>query len=255
MPDPGGRCYLEAMADPSASYAEFLREAIRTYWRTRRGRRVRFLALLLASREAWGVALEEAASVDSAKKVLTGAASATAVAVLLRVLLGGPLGVLLTGASIAGLVTVYGRNHRDVMVQSERCRRLVDAYRGRWKEIVDEHARGSLRSDQRDLMLDGLLRRFLDDLDADARPAADAGDDDADDGGRAGAKGGSGLAQRSRTATRRFGGGQDGGSPRQRLGDTAAPGSDPTPGRRGAGASSSFADHVAATRRRSDRDA
>jgi len=180
------------MADPSASYGDFLREVIRTYWRTRRGRRVRFLALLLASRDAWGVAVEEAANVDALRKVLTGAAGATAVAVVLRLLLGGPLGMLLTGASVAGLVAVYARNHRDVLRQAERCRELVEGYRPKWKAIIADHEAGNLRNDQRDLMIDGLLRRFLDELDADLpEPPADPSPETSDpaSGGRGAARG------------------------------------------------------------------
>lgn len=154
------------MSDLSESYGAFLREAVARYWNTRKGRRVRFLALLLASREAWEVAVRGAAEPETARRLLTGVASAAGVAMLLRIVVGGPLGVLLTGASVVGLVAVYARSHRDVLAQSARCRELVEAYRPRWREIVDDAAAGTLPDDRRDLLLEGLLGRFLTDLDA-----------------------------------------------------------------------------------------
>ncbi len=163
------------MAKDSAydSYEGFLRAAIKGYWETKGASKATFIALLLATREAWAVAWGKTTSAEAGKKMLTGAAGAAAVAVLLRTFVGGPIGLLLTGASVASLVAVYVRNHERIWERVEIIRRMVDAYRGQYETVHRDRSNGTLTDDQRDLMIDGLMGRFLLDLDRD--PAEDGG--------------------------------------------------------------------------------
>jgi len=157
------------------SYEGFLRAAIKEYWDSGQASRVNFLALLLASREAWAVAWEGVAG--SGKTILTGAAGAAALALLLRTVVGGPIGILLTGATIASLVAVYVRNHRRIWKKVERYRELLDGYRSDYEQVRTDYVDGVIRRDQRDLMMDGLMSRLLvalDEVEVD-------GDDDIDD--------------------------------------------------------------------------
>lgn len=144
------------------SFEGFLRTAIKRYWDTK-GSKLNFLALLLASREAWQVAWDEATSAP--RRMATGAASAATVAVVLRHFVGGPVGILLTGASVASLATAYARNRERIHHQVQRYRELIDHYRSRYKKLRDQYVDGDIDRPQRNLMIDGLLNRFLDDLD------------------------------------------------------------------------------------------
>jgi hypothetical protein len=155
--------------DAYESYEGFLQAAIRAYWGSKPDK-VSFLALLLASREAWQVAWDGLASVEGGKKILTGAAGATALALLLRAVVGGPIGILLTGASIASLVGLYVKNHERIWKRVERHKRVVDRFRSRFDEIRSDYVDGTIRDDQRDLMVDGLMGRFLAELDQDGPP-------------------------------------------------------------------------------------
>jgi hypothetical protein len=146
------------------SYDGFLRESIRTYWESKRGKRINFLALLFACKEAWGAAWDEVKDPGMAKKVLTGAAGAAAVAVVLRLVLGGPIGLLLTGASIASLVALYIRNHKKIMARVGHFRGIIEEYRPRYEKLAAET--GDVDDEARELMIDGLMSRFLDELDA-----------------------------------------------------------------------------------------
>jgi hypothetical protein len=162
------------------SYEGFLQAALKEYWDSGRASRINFLALLLASREAWSVAWEGAAG--TGKKVLAGAAGAAALAVILRVVVGGPIGLILGGATIASLVGLYVKNHREIWAKQEEFKRILDAHRPKWIEIRDDYLDAKLRTDQRDLMMEGLMSRLLDELDAfEPEPAtAEAADDDAE---------------------------------------------------------------------------
>jgi hypothetical protein len=149
--------------DGYATFEGFLRLAIKGYWESRSGSKVNFLALLLASREAWQVAWGEARAAPG--KVLKGAAGAAAVAVVLRTFLGGPIGILLTGASVASLVAVYVKNHERIWAQVARYRKQIERYRSSYEQVRGDYADGHIDREQRDLMIDGLMSRFLTELD------------------------------------------------------------------------------------------
>ena len=160
--------------DPAhASYDAFLQHALRRYWDRTGSSKITFLALLLATRHAWGVAWDRGVSAESGKKALTGIGGAAAVAVLLRILIGGPLGIVLAGASAASLLAVYGRNTATIGKKVVRFRALVDEYEAHFDELKAE-VQGTPES-RRDLMVDGLMSRFLEELDsAPVEPAAPA---------------------------------------------------------------------------------
>ena len=143
------------------SYDDFLRTAMKRCWERKTSSKATFLALMLASRHAWGVAIDKTFSAESGKKVLTGAASAAAVAMLIRTFLGGPIGILLGGASVASLVAVYGRDRKVVTKKVVRYRELIGEYKPRYEDL----AKKASSNDERNLMLDGLMTRLLDDLD------------------------------------------------------------------------------------------
>jgi predicted aminopeptidase len=148
-----------------ASFEAFLKNALERYWTTRRNQ-VHFVALLLASREAWEVAWDGLRAPATGRRLLGGAAGATAVLVALRLFVGGPIGLVLTGASVAGLATVYARNHKTIWERQERYRRLIGEYRARYDQVRADWIEGRIDEAQSELMFDGLLNRLLDDIDA-----------------------------------------------------------------------------------------
>lgn len=157
------------MSHPRAVYASFdgfLKATIETYWNRRRDP-VHVIALLLASREAWEVAWDGIRAPRTGQRVLTGAAGLTAFYVALRLLVGGPVGLVLGGVSIASLAAVYAKNHRRIWDQQERYRSLIGSYRAQYDRIKAKYVEGVVDEAQRDLMIDGLMSRLLEDIDAD----------------------------------------------------------------------------------------
>jgi hypothetical protein len=156
---------MSAEHSPYATFHGFLRSAITQYWERRGASRITFLALLLATREAWGVALDKTLDIETGRKALRGAAGVAAVTVLLRVFLGGPIGVLLTGASLVSLVAAYAKNHDRVWAKQERIRDMVGTCREEHERVLAEFRAGQFGEHERDLMVDGLMARFLLSLD------------------------------------------------------------------------------------------
>jgi hypothetical protein len=145
------------------TYDGFLKAAIKAYYEDG-GDRVNFISLLLASREAWTVAWGEMKAPGTGKKLLTGAAGAAAVVVVLRLLLGGPIGLILTGASVASLGALYARNHKRIWAQQGRYKELIEQFRTKHTGVRTKFIEGAIDQEGRDLMMDGLMRRFLEEL-------------------------------------------------------------------------------------------
>jgi hypothetical protein len=164
------------LEDAYKSYDGFLKAAIKTYWE-KGGSRVNFISLLLASREAWEVAWDEVRQPGTGKKVLTGAAGAAAVVVILRLVLGGPVGLILTAASVASLGALYARNHKKIWAQQERYKAILGQYRVKHQQVRGKFVDGGIDADERDLMIEGLLRRFIEEIEQEP----DLGEDEDDE--------------------------------------------------------------------------
>lgn len=151
---------------PYDAFSGFLRVAIAGVWE--RKERVRFLALMLATREAWEVAWGGATAPGSGKKLLAGAAGVATVGILIRVFLGGPIGILLTGASAVSLVALYAKNHERIWALKDRYEKLVPIYRGKFEGCRARYIDGKASRDEMELMIDGLLARFVSEVTTDA---------------------------------------------------------------------------------------
>jgi hypothetical protein len=155
-PDTSGRSIY-------ADFDSFLKVAIKEYydrgWTTRRGN---FIALLIASGQtAFALAKDSVVDGTGTKKVAIGAALVLALRIGLRYAIGGPLGMVLTVAAGASMISYFIRNQKDIV-------RKVGVYKG---TITESHARydelqtgwrdGRFDTTERNLMIDGLMKRFL----------------------------------------------------------------------------------------------
>jgi hypothetical protein len=145
------------------SFDAFLKQAIREYydrgWTTRKGN---FIALLIASgTTSFAMAKDSVVDGSGTKKVAIGAGLAIALRIGLRYALGGPLGLVLSVAAGASMVTYFIRNQKDIV-------KKVGVYK---TEISDAHKRydecqagwrdGKYQITDRNLMIDGLMKQFI----------------------------------------------------------------------------------------------
>lgn len=144
----------------------FLKLAIHEYYRmggkTKKGN---FIALVLASGEIGSMAMDTISTGAGIKKLAIGAAGIVALRIGLRYALSGPLGILLTGAALASLVAYFVRNRRDITNKITGYRELVKALKESYGKLQSDFRDGRLDQEQRNLMVDGLMQRFLTDLD------------------------------------------------------------------------------------------
>lgn len=148
-------------------FDNFLKVALREYydrgWTTRRGN---FIALLMASGQT-AVALAKDSVVDGTgtKKVALGAATVLALRIGLRYALGGPLGLVLTVAASASMVSYFFRNQRDIVKKVGVYRTSIHDAQERYEEIQSGWRDGRYDTTERNLMIDGLMKRFLQEVD------------------------------------------------------------------------------------------
>jgi hypothetical protein len=148
------------------TFDAFLRAAIKDYydrgWTTRKGN---FVALLIASGQTMGMARDALTGEQGLKRVAIGAAGLVALRIGLRFALGGPLGILLTGLSAASLAAYFVRNQKAITAKIPRYRELIASTRTKFEEIQTGYRANRYEARERNLMVDGLQKRFLADLD------------------------------------------------------------------------------------------
>lgn len=153
--------------DIYGEFDNFMKVAIREYydrgWKNRRGN---FIALLIAAGQT-SLALAKDSVVDGTgtKRLAIGAGLVLALRVGLKYALGGPLGLVLTVAAGASMVSYFFKNQKDIVHR-------VGTYRGYISQIQDQYNEtqlnwrdGKSTEAERNLMIDGLMNRFLRQLD------------------------------------------------------------------------------------------
>ena len=166
------------MAEPSKDIAAsspglyttwdaFLKQAIREYydrsWTSRKGN---FIALLIASGQT-SLALAKDSVVDGSgtKKVAIGAGLLLALKIGLRYALGGPLGLVLSVAAGASMVSYFIRNQKDIIRKVGAYRATIADHAKRYDEVQSGWRDGKYQLTDRNLMIDGLMKQFITQVD------------------------------------------------------------------------------------------
>ena len=148
------------------TFEDYLKLAIKEYYdRGWKSRRANFIALLLASGQMMSVAKNAVAGEKGLRNVAFGAASAVALRFALRWALGGPLGILVTAATAASLVAYLVRNQKEISQKVGRFRERIAEEKKRFEEVQSGYRANRYDARERNLMVDGQLKRFLADLD------------------------------------------------------------------------------------------
>jgi hypothetical protein len=146
-----------------SDWDSFLKVAIREYYdRGFTSRKGNFIALLMASGQtALSMAKDSVVDGTGTKKLAIGAALALALRVGLKYALGGPLGLVLTVAAGASMISYFVRNQKDIVRKVGSYKSLIGDTRKRYDEIQEGWRAGRYDATERNLMVDGLMKRFL----------------------------------------------------------------------------------------------
>jgi hypothetical protein len=151
-----------------ASFDRFLKQAIREYydrgWTTRKGN---FIALLIAAGgTTFALAKDSVTGGSGTKKIAIGAGLLLALQVGLRYALGGPLGLVLTVAAGASMVSYFIRNQRDIVKKVGDYKKVIADSEQRYGEIQAGWRDQKYAVSERNLMIDGLMKQLIAHVDA-----------------------------------------------------------------------------------------
>jgi hypothetical protein len=150
-----------------ATWDAFLKQAIREYydrsWTNRKGN---FIALLIASGQT-SLALAKDSVVDGSgtKKVAIGAGLLLALRIGLRYALGGPLGLVLGVAAGASMISYFVRNQKDIIKKVGAYKTIIADHEKRYDEVQAGWRDGKYQVTDRNLMIDGLMKQFITQVD------------------------------------------------------------------------------------------
>jgi len=145
----------------------FLKQAIREYydrsWTNRKGN---FIALLIAAGQT-SLALAKDSVVDGSgtKKVAIGAGLLLALRIGLRYALGGPLGLVLSLAAGASMISYFVRNQKDIVKKVGAYKAIIADNEKRYDEVQAGWRDGKYQVTDRNLMIDGLMKQLITQID------------------------------------------------------------------------------------------
>src|SRR5688572_7469172 len=139
-------------------FDSFLKVAIREYydrgWTTRKGN---FIALLIASGStSFALAKDSVVDGSGTKKLAIGAAAVLALRIGLRYALGGPLGMVLTVAAGASMISYFIRNQKDILKKVSLYKKTIAETGTRYEEVQSGWRDGKYEAADRNLMIDGM---------------------------------------------------------------------------------------------------
>jgi hypothetical protein len=156
----------EVRAEVYDDYDAFLRQGIREYyargWKSRRGN---FIALVIASGQIVSMATDSVKDGTGLKKAALGAAGVVALRFGLRYFLGGPVGLLLSAAVVASAVGYFLKNQKEITGKVAPFKALIVENRTKFEEIQGGYRAGRYDGSGRNLMVEGLLKRFIEQVD------------------------------------------------------------------------------------------
>ena len=170
MYDPAVTAEKATAADAGiyGEYDAFLKQAIKEYydrgWQSRKGN---FIALLIAAgQKTLSLAKDSVVDGSGTKKVAIGAAAVLALRVGLRYAIGGPLGMVLTVAAGASMISYFIRNQKEIVQKVSVYKTTIADTHKSFDELQSGWRDGKYAADERNLMIDGLMKRFIGQIDA-----------------------------------------------------------------------------------------
>ena len=148
-------------------FEAFLKQGLREYydrsWTTRKGN---FIALLIASgTTSFAMAKDSIVDGSGTKKVAIGAGLMIALRIGLKYAIGGPLGLVLSVAAGASMVSYFIRNQKDIIKKVTLYKTVIADSGKRYDEVQAGWRDGKYEIVDRNLMIDGLMKQFITQVD------------------------------------------------------------------------------------------
>ena len=160
----GSSAHTAYEADVYETFDAFMQQVIKDTY-DRGAKRAEFVALLLASGElipmAWGRMRK-----SGVREVAVGAAGVVALRYAIGYVVSGPIGLALSGFTIATLISFFWSNQKEVLARRKPYKQLINDTREKFEDIQARYRDGRYDAGERALLVEGLLRRMLAEIEA-----------------------------------------------------------------------------------------
>lgn len=148
------------------TFDAFLGLAIKEYYQRKRGlTSPNFVALLIASGQTLNLAKNSLGSTQGLKKLALGTVGIMAARVILTRLITGPIGLILTGVSVASVIALLIKNQKEIFAKVGRYKELIEKTRVHFEEAQTGYRQNRMDAHERNLIIDGLMTRFINECD------------------------------------------------------------------------------------------
>jgi hypothetical protein len=153
------RAHTAYPAEVYETFDAFMQQVIKDVY-DKGAKRSEFVAVVIASGEllpmAWGRIRK-----SGLRELAVGAAGVVALRLGLRWVLGGPLGIILTGFTVATLISFFWSNQKEVMARVGPYKTVIRDAREKFEDVQARYRDGRYDAGERALLVEGLLRRVL----------------------------------------------------------------------------------------------
>jgi hypothetical protein len=151
-------------AEVYESFDSFMQQVIKDTYE-RGAKRPEFVALVLASGElipmAWGRMRK-----SGLRELAVGVGGVVALRYGLAYIISGPVGLALTGFTVATMISFFWSNQKAVLARRKPYKQLINDTREKFEDIQARYHDGVYDAGERALMVEGLIRRMLSQIEA-----------------------------------------------------------------------------------------
>jgi len=151
-------------AEVYESFDSFMQQVIKDTYE-RGAKRPEFVALVLASGElipmAWGRVRK-----SGLRELAVGVGGVVALRYGLAYIISGPIGLALTGFTVATMISFFWSNQKEVLARRKPYKQLINDAREKYEDVQARYHDGVYDAGERALMVEGLIRRLLANIEA-----------------------------------------------------------------------------------------
>ena len=146
------------------SFDDLLKDAVRDYYE-RFGKRhpAEFAALLIAigGMKTVEIAWDSIVEGEVSKKVAYGALATVALKYGMKYVLSGPLGIIATGLTVAGMAHYVMKNQSEVRPLALKFREVIEGAQAKYGDLADGLDSGRLTPEEQEMIAEGIRSKLI----------------------------------------------------------------------------------------------
>lgn len=146
------------------SFDDLLKDAVRDYYERFGKRHPAELAALLVAiggMKSASIAWDSLVDGEVSKKVAYGALATVALKYGMKYVLSGPLGIIATGLTVAGMAHYVVKNQAEIRPRAQKFRDVIEGARDKYGDLADGLSSGRLTEEEREMIAEGIRSKLI----------------------------------------------------------------------------------------------